>query len=336
MNEEGKFNERITTEVEGILSLYEAAHIRIHGEDILDEAIVFTSTHLKLMRSQLSPSFVAKINYSLKRPLLKNMPRLVAKHYISTFEEYSSDHQTLLLFAKLDFNMLQKQHQKEVGNVSKWWKDLDVATKLPFTRDRLVETYFWTLGVYFEPQFEMKRLVQAYFAEAKWMNSNYTPTMEEYMAVAQVSSGYRVLTIMAFLGMGCIVTEKEFQWFSNDPKIIDAATKISRLMDDIVSSEFEQKREHVSSALGCYMKQHGATKCEAVDELHKQITSAWKDINEEYLDPTKVPRLLLTVVLNLSRVMDVLYKDADGYTHSNGSTKNNIATLLLNPWPVQE
>ncbi|KAK7313005.1 hypothetical protein VNO77_37322 [Canavalia gladiata] len=420
MNEDGNFNERLTMEVEGMLSLYEAAHIRTHGEDILDEAIVFTFTHLKLMRSQLSPSFVAKINYSLKRPLLKNMPRLVAKHYISTYEEHSSDDQTLLLFAKLDFNMLQKQHQKEVGNVSKWWKDLDVATKFPFTRDRLVETYFWTLGVYFEPQFslgrrlmtkvismssiiddiydvygtfeelqlftdaierwdincinflpkymkfcyqalldvfkeieqemdkqgrafcaiyaknEIKRLVQAYFAEAKWMNSNYTPTMEEYMAVAQVSSGYRVLTIMAFLGMGCIVTEKEFQWFSNDPKIIDAATKISRLMDDIVSSEFEQKREHVSSALGCYMKQHGATKCEAVDELHKQITSAWKDINEEYLDPTKVPRPLLTVVLNLSRVMDVLYKDADGYTHSNGSTKNNIATLLLNPWPVQE
>ncbi|KAE9588713.1 putative gamma-muurolene synthase [Lupinus albus] len=32
---------------------------------------------------------------------------------------------------------------------------------------------------------EMKRVVQAYFAEAKWFKSNYTPTVEEYMSVAQ-------------------------------------------------------------------------------------------------------------------------------------------------------
>ena len=30
---------------------------------------------------------------------------------------------------------------------------LDIATKLPFARDRLIECYFWILGVYFEPQY---------------------------------------------------------------------------------------------------------------------------------------------------------------------------------------
>ncbi|KAF7141507.1 hypothetical protein RHSIM_Rhsim06G0194700 [Rhododendron simsii] len=34
----------------------------------------------------------------------------------------------------------------------RWWKDLDVAGKLPFARDRLVEMYFWILGVY-EPHY---------------------------------------------------------------------------------------------------------------------------------------------------------------------------------------
>ncbi|KAK7312996.1 hypothetical protein VNO77_37311 [Canavalia gladiata] len=101
-----------------------------------------------------------------------------------------------------------------------------------------------------------------------------------------------------------------------------------------LSPSHEQKREYVSSALECYMKQHGVTKQEAIGELYKQVTSAWKDINEEYLNPNKVPRPLLTVVFNLSRVMDVLYKDRDGYTHSDGSTKNDITIVLLNPWPV--
>ena len=39
----------------GMLSLYEAAYLRVHGEDILDEALVFTTTHLELVASHLSP-----------------------------------------------------------------------------------------------------------------------------------------------------------------------------------------------------------------------------------------------------------------------------------------
>ena len=39
----------------------------------------------------------------------------------------------------------------------RWWKDLDFAKKLPFARDRMVECYFWILGVYFEPQYLLAR-----------------------------------------------------------------------------------------------------------------------------------------------------------------------------------
>lgn len=31
--------------------------------------------------------------------------------------------------------------------------------KLPFARDRVVECYFWTMGVYFEPQYELGRRI---------------------------------------------------------------------------------------------------------------------------------------------------------------------------------
>lgn len=41
----------------------------------------------------------------------------------------------------------------------RWWKDLNVAEKLPFARDRLVELYFWILGVYFEPQYLLARRI---------------------------------------------------------------------------------------------------------------------------------------------------------------------------------
>ena len=43
--------------------------------------------------------------------------------------------------------------------ISRWWKDLNVAEKLPFARDRMVECYFWILGVYFEPQYFLARRI---------------------------------------------------------------------------------------------------------------------------------------------------------------------------------
>lgn len=81
----------------------------------------------------------------------------------------------------------------------------------------------------------MKTLLQAYFVEAKWYNRNYTPTMEEYMGNALVSSGYRMLASTSFIGMGPIATEEAFQWLSNNPKILRASQIISRLMNDIDS-----------------------------------------------------------------------------------------------------
>lgn len=35
---------------------------------------------------------------------------------------------------------------------------MDFQKKLPYVRDRLVEGYFWILGVYFEPQYSCLRM----------------------------------------------------------------------------------------------------------------------------------------------------------------------------------
>jgi len=82
----------------------------------------------------------------------------------------------------------------------------------------------------------MKRLVQAYLIESRWFHSNHTPTVEEYMEVATMSCGYAMLTTVSFLGMED-TTEEFLIWATSGPKIIVAASTISRLMDDIVGSE---------------------------------------------------------------------------------------------------
>ncbi|KAL5802260.1 hypothetical protein ACOSQ4_030565 [Xanthoceras sorbifolium] len=159
MNSDGKFNENLTNDVKGILSLYEATHLRLHGEDILEEALAFSKTHLKSLAEKASPHFAKQIINALELPLHKSMPRLEALKYISFYQEDESRDETLLLFAKLDFSWVQLLHQHELGQLSSWWKDLDLPSKLPHTRDRLIETYFWAVTIYFEPCYSRARLM---------------------------------------------------------------------------------------------------------------------------------------------------------------------------------
>lgn len=118
-DEQGNFSEKIIKDIEGMLSLYEATHLMVHGEDILEEALVFTTTHLESIANQLSHSHAIQVKHSLRQPLHKNLPRLEARRFISIYEQDPFHDKNLLTLAKLDFNMLQSLHQKEFGNICK-------------------------------------------------------------------------------------------------------------------------------------------------------------------------------------------------------------------------
>ncbi|KAK9151989.1 hypothetical protein Syun_010298 [Stephania yunnanensis] len=159
-NDNGDFKSDLRDDVKGMLSLYEACHLKVHGEDILEEALNFTTTHLKsaLMTNLGSSNLGNQVQYALEQPLHKGMPRLEARNYISLYQEECKWSNVLKKLAVLDFNLVQSFHKKELSDVSKWWKDLDFASKLPFARDRLVECYFWTVGAYFEPSYSLARM----------------------------------------------------------------------------------------------------------------------------------------------------------------------------------
>lgn len=160
-DDDGKFKASLTNDVEGMLSLYEAAHLAIPGEDILDEAIVFTTTHLKSMvsNSQVNSTFAEQIRHSLRVPLRRAVSRLESRYFLDIYPRDDLHDQTLLNFAKLDFNILQAMHQKKASEINRWWRDLDFLKKLPYIRERVVELYFWILvGVSYEPNFSTGRI----------------------------------------------------------------------------------------------------------------------------------------------------------------------------------
>ncbi|KAG2658293.1 hypothetical protein PVAP13_1KG250100 [Panicum virgatum] len=140
-----------------LLSLYNAAHLGIHGEIILDEAVVFTRTHLEAILPSLEGSLAHEIKCALEIPLPRRVRIYESKYYVSTFEKDVTVHDTVLQLAKLNSNIMQLHHQQELEIItrfskpSRWWKGLEIESKLPFARDRVVECYFWMSGVYFEP-----------------------------------------------------------------------------------------------------------------------------------------------------------------------------------------
>ncbi|XP_047331227.1 sesquiterpene synthase 2-like [Impatiens glandulifera] len=419
MDKKGEFNATIRNDIKGMLSLHEAGHLRLRGEEILEKAQNFTTSELEaILHDNLinESNLMQQITYVLDQSLHKGFIRIEAYNYFKFYQNDESHDERLLEFAKLDFNILQNMHQTEIVELTRWWKHSEMTKKFPFTRDRLVESYLWASSIYFEPQYifgrniftklvllltimddiydayanwdelvlitdminrwsendftrlpdymrylyevfeeyydwlekesaqrglfygvqHLKKMVKvlanAYFEEARWAQEGYTPTIEEYMNCAGlITSGCRILTIISFIGMDPILATKEaFDWVINNPPIIKAAGFIMRLSDDIVGFKFEQQRKHVASAVQCYVREHDVLEEIAIHELRKEVIDEWKDINYELIHETQIPLALLSRVVNLARIVNVLYKEEDGFTHSNSKIKDTIASLFVN------
>ncbi|XP_072057356.1 probable terpene synthase 2 isoform X2 [Arachis hypogaea] len=159
-NKKGEFNEpTIVQDAKGIWSLYEAAQLRVYGEDILEEAHEFTYNKLKSITNQLNPSLADQINQSLEQPLHKAVLRMRARSYMSFYEEDPLHDKVILNFAKLNFDMLQKWYKKEIGITTKWWRNSEFGTKVPYARERIVELYFWPFAMNSELKYTTFRVV---------------------------------------------------------------------------------------------------------------------------------------------------------------------------------
>ncbi|CAL5435098.1 unnamed protein product [Camellia sinensis] len=411
----GQFKETVSNDVKGMLSLYEATYLKIRGEGFLDEAHAFTIAQLGSLVGgpHLSSDLAKQVMHALKQSIHRGFPRLEAKHFISFYEKDASRNETLLRLAKLDFNQLQLSHREELCHISRWWKELDLISKVPYARDRAVECFFWSTCAYYEPQHSVgravltkimlllsvtddtydaygtydelklytnavqrwdvsamdelpdymkalyrallnvydeverdlakqgraygvhhskeafKEIVRSYEIEAEWYKEGYVASFEEYMKNALVTSTGRLHTTSCFMGLEAdVATTEAFEWILTKPKMVAASGAIGRLVDDE-----EQERGHVATGLDCYMKQHGVSKQEAIVELYKMIENAWRDINEEMLKPTAISMKLLIRVLNLSRILDVVYKYVDGYTHPE-IIKDHVISLFEDPIPI--
>ncbi|RID72367.1 hypothetical protein BRARA_C04261 [Brassica rapa] len=125
---------------------------------IMEEARSFTRTHLAVTTTH--PHLSKLIQHVLYIPRYRCIEIAVAREYISFYKEEEYHDEKLLKFAKLNFSYCQLHYIKELKSLTKWWKEIDLASKLPYTfRDRIAEYGLGIVGIYLEPRYSLARVI---------------------------------------------------------------------------------------------------------------------------------------------------------------------------------
>ncbi|KAF0893593.1 hypothetical protein E2562_027319 [Oryza meyeriana var. granulata] len=161
--DDGTFSKEIANDPKTLLSFYNAVHLFIHGEPELEEAITFARHHLESVSQHggLKVPLADQIKRALHLPLPRIHRRVEMVSYIPEYNKEDGFNPILLELAKLDFNILQRVHQKELKELSRWWKDLSAYMGLHHIRDRVIENYTWSYAVYHEEELSLSRVMFA-------------------------------------------------------------------------------------------------------------------------------------------------------------------------------
>ncbi|GAY60816.1 hypothetical protein CUMW_205050 [Citrus unshiu] len=146
---------------ENALAFYvciEASYLATQDEDILFQAMEFTKTELTQSVSLMDSQSSRHVVQALALPRHLRMSRSEAGNYINEYSQSWNHDQTLLQLAKSDFNMVQSLHQRELAEIKRWWKQLGLVDKLGFGRDRPLECFLWTVGIFPEPYYSNCRI----------------------------------------------------------------------------------------------------------------------------------------------------------------------------------
>ncbi|XP_043720092.1 alpha-terpineol synthase, chloroplastic-like isoform X3 [Telopea speciosissima] len=346
-DETGNFKASYLKDAKGILSLYEASHLAVEGESILEEAKHFTRIALKEINNNREPKLAKQVNHALELPLHWRVPRLEARWYIDIYEKQENSIPSLIKLAKLDFNIVQAIHQENVADLSRW--DITAMEQLPDYMKICFLALFNTVNemAYFHLKqhgFDtipsLKKvwidLCKAYLVEAKWYYKGHKTTLEEYLNNAVISIGCNVILIHSFFSLQQNIREEALDYISENPSILHLSSMIVRLADDLGTSVGELERGDVLKSIQSYMHQTGASEGAAREHISHMIDETWKKINKEILANNYflLPQPFIETTANLARMSVCTYQHGDGYGAIDDDGKNRVKSLLFEPIPL--
>ncbi|CAK7350843.1 unnamed protein product [Dovyalis caffra] len=330
-NKEGRFKQKLSSDIVGLMSLYEASQLSIKGEDVLDEAGDYSYRLLSSSMRNLDYNQARFVGNSLDHPHHKSLASFMAKNFFNDWHEKNGWINMLQELAKIDFMMVQSQHQHELVEIAKWWKDLGLSKELKFARDqplkcdKIYKEHGWN------PVDSLRKtwvsLCNAFLVEARWFASGKLPSAEEYLKNGIVSSGVHVVLVHIFFLLGQGISKEKVELIDHNPGIISSTATILRLWDDLGSAKDENQDGNDGSYVECYMKEHkGSAFEDAQNRVLHMISEAWKQLNEECLSPNPFSATFSKASLNIARMVPVMY-NYDG-NHRLPNLEEHMKSLL--------
>uniref|UniRef100_A0A0E0KP61 Uncharacterized protein n=1 Tax=Oryza punctata TaxID=4537 RepID=A0A0E0KP61_ORYPU len=350
--EDGRFINTIPDEPRALLSLYNAAHLLIHDEPELEEAMSFARDHLESMRAggSIKAPLDNQINRALHLPLSRTCKRVEMLHYMLEYGQEEGHIVVLLDLAKLEFNLMQHVLLKELKAFSQWWKDLYGYIELSYARDQYMEKFYRALLNDFKEieaqvetsdkyrvaymKTEFQKLSTYYLQEFEWCHQNYKPSFKERVALSTLSIGVPVLCVTATVGRGDAVTKESFELATGRASAVIACAKIMRFTNDIAAFKSGRKNEgDATNTVECYMNEHKVKSKVALAMIESMIESEWRTLNQVRCDYHQQFPVVQRVINLAISVLFFYDEKKDAYTFSK-HLQEIVGSLFVNPIPL--
>ncbi|XP_077223791.1 (3S,6E)-nerolidol synthase 1-like [Tasmannia lanceolata] len=298
-DKEERFGLNVGKDIWGMTGLYEASHLRIDGEDILDEAYDFTCKHLKASMTVMDRGMAGLVRHTLEHPFHMTLPRFKANYCLKNYQGDNGRTRVLQELAKMDFNIVQSLHQGELKAVLKWWKDLGLSQELRFVRDQPLKWFMWPMAILSHPQFSKYRV-------------DLTKSISLVYIIDDIFDVYGTLDELT------LFTEAINRW---------EVTEIERLLRYICNEISDKvQKEHGMNPIQSLRKAWGGGLCNAFMVEAKWFRSRHIPMTDEYLRNGVISSGVPLVLLHMHFLL------GQGMTKESVDSVDNIPGLFS--WPA--
>ncbi|KAH0762308.1 hypothetical protein KY290_018381 [Solanum tuberosum] len=188
------------SDIKTLLELLEGSYLSMDGENLLNDIRLFTTNNL------MNTSFTTnnKENLSNYFPLAWRVRWYDVRRHITMFAQQGNNNtnQVLLNLAKLNFNIIQATHLKDLKDVIRALYDTEeeISAEIDDQQKGCCPSAFARLKQ------GWLNFCKAMLVEAKWYNEGHISTLEEYLNNGWISSTVPLLSDYAELERGDVAS----------------------------------------------------------------------------------------------------------------------------------
>nr|QWV53992.1 kaurene synthase-like 1 [Chamaecyparis formosensis] len=175
-------------------------------------------------------------------------------------------------------------------------------------------------------------LFRRYTKETEWMERRHSPSLDEYWENAVESIALGVTTLTPIFSTGDVLSDHLLQKFDFRADFLNLVSLTGRLINDVRTFQDERDRGELASCVQCYINDHpGCTEEEALNYLYGVNEDALTKLNHQFLMREDIPKSFRSVLFNTARVMQLFYRNIDGFLNAAEEMKDFIRKTLYEP-----